>query len=122
MVQWLTLRHTLKNMTYIERSNAEIAAQTSLSINSIKSYIRSCYRKIDVDSRSMAAGRQVLAGYRGTVVADGYRVYESLSRDGLQMRCVEEAQPPSSRSVADNAPTALQNERCVGGGKHDSDG
>ena len=53
-----------------------------------------------LDSRSMAAGRQVLAGYRGTVVADGYRVYESLSRDGLQMRCVEEAQPPPLFQVA----------------------
>lgn len=53
-----------------------------------------------LDSRSMDAGRQVLAGYRGTVVADGYRVYESLSRDGLQMRCVEEAQPPPLFRVA----------------------
>jgi DNA-binding NarL/FixJ family response regulator len=35
-------------------SNADIATRTSLSINSIKSYIRSCYRKIDVSSRSQA--------------------------------------------------------------------
>jgi NarL family two-component system response regulator LiaR len=35
-------------------SNAEIADLTCLSINSIKSYIRSCYRKIDVSSRSKA--------------------------------------------------------------------
>jgi DNA-binding NarL/FixJ family response regulator len=35
-------------------SNLEIAERTSLSVNSIKSYIRSCYRKIDVDSRSKA--------------------------------------------------------------------
>jgi len=35
-------------------SNADIAAMTCLSINSIKSYIRSCYRKIDVGSRSQA--------------------------------------------------------------------
>ncbi|HXH79707.1 response regulator transcription factor [Nocardioides sp.] len=35
-------------------SNLEIADRTSLSVNSIKSYIRSCYRKIDVDSRSKA--------------------------------------------------------------------
>jgi DNA-binding NarL/FixJ family response regulator len=35
-------------------SNADIALRTSLSINSIKSYIRSCYRKIDASSRSQA--------------------------------------------------------------------
>lgn len=35
-------------------SNAEIAEHTCLSHNSIKSYIRSCYRKIEVTSRSQA--------------------------------------------------------------------
>ena len=35
-------------------SNVDIATRTSLSINSIKSYIRSCYRKIGVSSRSQA--------------------------------------------------------------------
>ena len=35
-------------------SNAEIADQTCLSINSIKSYIRSSYRKIDVRTRAQA--------------------------------------------------------------------
>ena len=35
-------------------SNADIALRTSLSINSIKSYIRSCYRKIGAVSRSQA--------------------------------------------------------------------
>ncbi len=35
-------------------SNQEIAERTVLSLNSIKSYIRSAYRKIDVDSRSKA--------------------------------------------------------------------
>ena len=35
-------------------TNAQVAEQTRLSINSIKSYVRSCYRKIDVDSRSQA--------------------------------------------------------------------
>ena len=35
-------------------SNADIAEMTCLSINSIKSYIRSCYRKIGVSSRSRA--------------------------------------------------------------------
>lgn len=36
------------------RSNADIADQTYLSINSIKSYIRSAYRKIDVRTRPQA--------------------------------------------------------------------
>lgn len=35
-------------------SNLEVAERTSLSINSIKSHIRSCYRKIGVTSRSQA--------------------------------------------------------------------
>jgi DNA-binding NarL/FixJ family response regulator len=35
-------------------TNAEIVERTGLSINSIKSYIRSCYRKIEVTSRSRA--------------------------------------------------------------------
>ncbi len=36
------------------RSNAEVAAQTYLSPNTVKSYIRSIYRKIDVASRTQA--------------------------------------------------------------------
>ena len=36
------------------RSNQDIAEELSLSINSIKSYIRVAYRKIDVSSRSQA--------------------------------------------------------------------
>jgi DNA-binding NarL/FixJ family response regulator len=35
-------------------TNAQIVERTQLSINSIKSYIRSCYRKIGVESRSRA--------------------------------------------------------------------
>ncbi len=35
-------------------SNAEIADQLRLSLNSVKSYIRTGYRKIDVDSRTKA--------------------------------------------------------------------
>ncbi len=35
-------------------SNKEILGRTGLSINSVKSYIRSCYRKIGVTSRSRA--------------------------------------------------------------------
>lgn len=35
-------------------TNAEILDRTGLSINSVKSYIRTCYRKIDATSRSKA--------------------------------------------------------------------
>ena len=38
-------------------SNTDVAERMGLSINSVKSYVRSCYRKIGVDSRS--AGRPV---------------------------------------------------------------
>ena len=43
-------------------SNAEVAAQTCLSINSIKAYIRTCYRKIDAESRSQAVLWGVMHG------------------------------------------------------------
>jgi DNA-binding NarL/FixJ family response regulator len=36
------------------RSNREIADETNLSINSVKSYIRGAYAKIEVTSRSQA--------------------------------------------------------------------
>lgn len=45
-------------------SNAEIADLTSLSINSIKSYIRTCYRKIGVKNRSNAVLWGVEHGFR----------------------------------------------------------
>ena len=45
-------------------SNQEIAERTMLSLNSIKSYIRSAYRKIDVDSRSKAVLWGVAHGLR----------------------------------------------------------
>ena len=36
------------------KSNDEIAGLTYLSINTVKSYVRSAYRKIEVDSRTQA--------------------------------------------------------------------
>ena len=36
------------------KSNDEIAALCYLSINTVKSYVRSAYRKIEVDSRTQA--------------------------------------------------------------------
>ena len=45
-------------------SNQEIAARTYLSLNSIKSYIRHCYRKIGVDKRSKAVVWGVVHGLR----------------------------------------------------------
>lgn len=44
-------------------SNTEIAAELSLSINSVKSYIRSAYRKMDVTSRARAVRWGVLHGF-----------------------------------------------------------
>lgn len=45
------------------RSNADIAALTYLSPNTIKSYIRSVYRKIDVSSRTQAVLWGVQRGF-----------------------------------------------------------
>ena len=53
-------------------TNAQIVDRTQLSINSIKSYIRSCYRKIGVDSRS----RAVLWGVDHGMQFDRVRVPE----------------------------------------------
>ncbi len=53
-------------------TNAQIVERTQLSINSIKSYIRSCYRKIGVDSRS----RAVLWGVEHGMQLDRVRVLE----------------------------------------------
>jgi len=53
-------------------TNAQIVERTALSINSIKSYIRSCYRKIGVDSRS----RAVLWGVDHGMQPDRVRVPE----------------------------------------------
>jgi NarL family two-component system response regulator LiaR len=53
-------------------TNAQIVDRTQLSINSIKSYIRSCYRKIGVDSRS----RAVLWGVDHGMQLDRVRVVD----------------------------------------------
>jgi NarL family two-component system response regulator LiaR len=53
-------------------SNAEIVDRTGLSINSVKSYIRSCYRKIDATSRS----RAVLWGVAHGFTPDRLRVLD----------------------------------------------
>jgi DNA-binding CsgD family transcriptional regulator len=48
------------------RGNAEIAAMTYLSPNTIKSYIRSVYRKIGVSSRTQAVLWGVHHGFAPT--------------------------------------------------------
>ena len=58
-------------------SNQEITERTLLSLNSIKSYIRSAYRKIDVDSRS----RAVLWGVEHGMRADRVRINGSPARE-----------------------------------------
>ncbi|GAC1647718.1 MAG: response regulator transcription factor [Mycobacterium sp.] len=45
------------------KSNAEVAALTYLSPNTVKSYIRSVYRKIDVGSRTQAVLWGVMHGF-----------------------------------------------------------
>jgi DNA-binding CsgD family transcriptional regulator len=45
------------------RSNAEVAAHTYLSPNTVKSYIRSIYRKIGVESRTQAVLWGVAHGF-----------------------------------------------------------
>lgn len=45
-------------------SNAEIAERTHLSINSIKTYIRTCYRAIGVNSRTTAVLWGIEHGFR----------------------------------------------------------
>jgi DNA-binding NarL/FixJ family response regulator len=52
------------------KSNAEVAALTFLSPNTIKSYVRTLYRKIDVDSRTQA----VLWGVRNGFLPDHHRI------------------------------------------------
>ena len=52
------------------KSNAEVAATTFLSPNTVKSYIRTIYRKIDVTSRTQA----VLWGVRHGFTADHHRI------------------------------------------------
>ena len=44
-------------------SNQDIAEELYLSINSVKTYIRSTYRKIDVSSRSQAVAWAIQAGF-----------------------------------------------------------
>jgi len=44
-------------------SNQEVADRTYLSINSVKTYIRTAYRKMGVSSRSQAVGWGVLHGF-----------------------------------------------------------
>ena len=52
------------------KSNAEVAALTFLSPNTVKSYIRSVYRKINVGSRTQA----VLWGVRHGFTPDHHRI------------------------------------------------
>ena len=52
------------------KSNAEVAALTYLSPNTVKSYIRTIYRKIDVDSRTKA----VLWGVKHGFTPDHNRI------------------------------------------------
>jgi DNA-binding CsgD family transcriptional regulator len=52
------------------RSNAEVAALTYLSPNTVKSYLRTIYRKIGVSSRTQA----VLGGVKHGFTPDHHRI------------------------------------------------
>jgi DNA-binding CsgD family transcriptional regulator len=52
------------------KSNADVARLTYLSPNTVKSYIRTIYRKIDVGSRTQA----VLWGVRNGFTPDHHRI------------------------------------------------
>jgi DNA-binding CsgD family transcriptional regulator len=52
------------------KSNAEVAALTYLSPNTVKSYIRAAYRKIGVESRTQA----VLWGVKNGFTPDHHRI------------------------------------------------
>ena len=52
------------------RANKEIAEETNLSINSVKSYIRTAYRKIGATRRSQA----VLWGVANGFAPDHHRI------------------------------------------------
>lgn len=76
-LDWPGRRHGLTDreaeiLAYITqgKSNAEIAKLTYLSPNTIKSYIRSVYRKIEVDSRTQA----VLWGVEHGFSPDHHRI------------------------------------------------
>ena len=60
-------RETLANIA-TGRSNGEIAVEMGISLNSVKSYIRSAYRKIGVQSRSQAVLWAVSNGVRVEVL------------------------------------------------------
>ena len=74
-------------------SNQEIAERSYLSINSVKTYIRTAYRKMGVGSRSQAVLWGVNHGFRPDVVR------RDLGRAGLSAQ-LPSRQPPSGRSRA----------------------
>lgn len=71
-------------------SNAEIAERTGLSINSIKSYIRTCYRRIGVGNRSHA----ILWALDHGFLPDNVRMI--VSRSGRSARVYGAADSPVS--------------------------
>jgi transposase len=58
--------------------------ETNWSVLSATSPSAACYRILG--SKSERSIRSALAGYEGTLVADGYSVYEALARDGPGLR------------------------------------
>ena len=61
-------------------SNQEIAERTYLSINSVKTYIRTAYRKIDVSRRSQAVVWGMEHGFEPDRVAQRHAIGGALRR------------------------------------------
>jgi hypothetical protein len=56
-------RHGARHLSKTLPARAEVAALTSLSPNTVKSYIRSIYRKIGVSSRTQAVRWGIAQGF-----------------------------------------------------------
>ena len=63
-------------------SNQEIAETMFLSINTLKTYIRSTYRKIGVATRPLAMAWAIQHGFPGPVIQHGPRNPEPLGTEG----------------------------------------
>ena len=96
------------------KSNAEVAATAFLSLNSVKSYIRSTYRKIGVKSRTQA----VLLGHRARLPTGppSHRplARRTLSRPGVSAGSRRRRRCPGRRRCT--SPPCRTGRRCGRGG------
>ena len=67
-------------------SNIEVAAALNLSLNSVKSFVRSCYRKVEVDSHSKAVPWGLGHGLGGAQLPTGLGAGAASARVPKDMR------------------------------------